>query len=79
MPRRWWPESLYEVRPYLAFALGILATAVSLARAWAVGHWELPVVCLAGAGCAALVYGAAILETRRDYRRRSRWKRENPS
>lgn len=76
MPKRWWPDSMYEVRPYLALTLGLLTALVALARAWAVEHWEVPAMIAAGAGCAAFVYGAAVLQMRGDYRQRSRWRQE---
>lgn len=76
MSRRWWPESFYEVRPYAALVLGLLTAVVALVRAWAIEHWEVPVMVIAGIGCAAFVYGAAVLQMRGDYRRRSRWRRE---
>lgn len=76
MSKRWWPESFYEVRPYAMLSLGLLAALLALARAWAIEHWEVPVMLLAGIGCASFVYGAVVLQMRGDYRRRSRWYRE---
>ena len=77
MPKRWWPESFYEARPFAAIALGLLAALLAMARAWSIEHWEVPAMLLAGAGCGVFIYGAAVLQMRGDYRRRSRWHREN--
>lgn len=77
MAKRWWPESIYEVKPYGALTLGLLATLVAGSWAWAVERWEAPVLAVVAAGCAALAYGAAVLQMRVRYRRRSRWRREN--
>lgn len=77
MAKRWWPESFYEVKPYAALTLGMLAALVAATRAWAVEHWEMPALAVVAAGCAGLAYGAALLGMRGLYRRRSRWRREN--
>lgn len=75
MRRFWWPEPLYEARPYGAMTLGLLAGAVAAARSVAVGHWELPFVAALLAGCAAMAYAGVVLRLRYAYRRRSRWHR----
>jgi hypothetical protein len=76
MRRIWWPEPLYEARPYGALTVGLLAGAVALARALAVGYWEDFDTLAFVAGCAVMIYGAVVLQMRYDYRRRSRWKRQ---
>ena len=77
MAKRWWPEAIYEVKPYGALTLGLLAALVAATRAWAVERWEAPALAVVVAGCAALAYGAVVLRMRGLYRRRSRWRREN--
>lgn len=77
MPKRWWRESFYELRPFLALPGGLLLALLALARAWAIEHWEVPVMVLAGLGCGVFIYGAAVLQMRGEYRRRSRWHQEN--
>lgn len=76
MRKIWWPEPLYEARPYGALTLGFLAGAVSVARSLAMGSWELPFVAACVLGCAVMVYGGVVVRVRHAYRRRSRWHRE---
>jgi hypothetical protein len=76
MRRFWWPEPLYEARPYGALTLGLLAGVISLARSIAVGSWELPFLAALALGGGVMVYGGLVLQMRRGYRRRSRWNQE---
>lgn len=76
MRRFWWPEPLYEARPYGALTLGLLAGAVAIAHSIAVGDWDRPFVAALVLGCAMMVYGAAVVRMRYSYRRRSRWQQE---
>jgi len=76
MRRIWWPEPLYEARPYGALTIGLLGGVVALARALAVGYWEVLYTLAFVTGCAVMIYGAVVLQMRYDYRRRSRWNRE---
>lgn len=76
MRRIWWPEPLYEIKPFGALTLGLLAGAVATARSFAVGSWEFPFAAAAAAGLGVMSYGAALLVVRHRYRRRSRWNRE---
>jgi len=76
MRRLWWPEPLYEARPYGALTLGLLAGAIALARSIAVGSWEPPFLAAMVLGCGVMVYGGVVLQLRYGYRRRSRWDRE---
>lgn len=76
MPRMWWPEPLYEARPYGALMLGLLAGVLSMVRALAVGYWEFLFTLAFVAGCAGMVYGVVVLQMRYRYRRQSRWNRE---
>lgn len=76
MRRVWWPEPLYEIKPFGALTLGLLAGAVATARSFAIGGWEAPFAAAAAAGLVAMAYGVAVLFMRHRYRRRSRWHRE---
>lgn len=79
MRRFWWPEALYEARPYGALTLGLLAGAVAVARSIAVGSWDLPFVAAVALGSAVMAYGAVVVQLRNKYRRRSRWNRDRRS
>jgi hypothetical protein len=76
MRKFWWPEPLYEARPYGALTLGLLAGVISLARSVAVGSWEPPFLLTLAVGAAVMVYGGVVLQMRYGYRRRSRWNQE---
>jgi len=76
MRKFWWPEPLYEARPYGALTLGLLAGVIALARSVALGNWEVPFMMALGIGFAAMIYGGVVLQMRYEYRRRSRWNRE---
>lgn len=76
MRRVWWPEPLYEIKPFGALTLGVLAGALAAARSLAIGSWEAPFAAAAVAGLGAMAYGVAVLAMRYRHRRRSRWNRE---
>jgi hypothetical protein len=76
MRKFWWPEPLYEARPYGALTLGLLAGAVAVSHAAATGDLTLPFAAALASGAAVIVYGGAVLKMRHSYRRRSRWSRE---
>ena len=78
MKKAWWPSNVYEAWPWIAMATG--ATAASLAF-WSTlrsrGEWSFAGVLVFLAGCTLFVYGGYVLQLRRDYRKRSKWHREN--
>ncbi len=76
MLRLWWPSPLYEARPYGALLIGIAAGLGALARALQLGEWRLAVGVAFVAGCIAMIYGGVVVQMRMEYRRRSRWYRE---
>jgi hypothetical protein len=79
MKRIWWPEAVYEAKPYGAMTFGILIAALAFARSLSMGEWDETFVVAACFGAAVLVYGGAILQRRLAYRRRSRWNLERRS
>lgn len=76
MRRLWWPEPLYEMKPYGALALGLLAALLGSARSWAKQDWDAAFAAALGFAVAIFIYALAILWMRYDHRRRSRWDRE---
>jgi len=76
MRKLWWPEALYELKPFGALMIGLLAALVGAAGSWAERDWR------GGFGAALLfalagfAYAAAVLGMRYRYRSRSRWNRE---
>lgn len=76
MQKIWWPEPLYEVRPWGALALGGVGGLFAAVHAWARADWDLLFVAGVLAGLLLFAYGAVVLHLRFDYRRRSRWYRE---
>lgn len=79
MRRFWWPEPLYEARPYGALTLGLLGGVISIARTIAVGSLELPFLVVLVLGTATMAYGGVVLQLRHGYRSRSRWHKERRS
>jgi hypothetical protein len=76
--RPWTPKSLYESKPWALIGLGgLLAVGMTL---WSMlaGAWDVwrGLFCLVGAGLA--IVGGATLQTRQDYRAKSKWRRESP-
>lgn len=72
----WWPPTLYEVRPRLALALGILACIGAFVWSIRAGHWSAITTLLVGGGAVLCIYSAVILQMRREYRERSKWSRK---
>ncbi len=76
MHKLWWPEPLYEMKPYGALALGPFAALIAAARSWAAGSWDLGFAAALLFAVTCIAYAAAILRMRYLHRRRSRWNRE---
>lgn len=73
---RWEDTRRYRARPYLAFWVGFAALLTGLGLALVSGHWEDWQLGLVALGLALLLYGAIVLQMRREYRRESKWYRE---
>jgi hypothetical protein len=72
--KHWWPEHVYQSKPYAALGVGAVCVLASFIVSIVRGEWGwLALVC--GAGCGLLIYGAVILQLRREYRERSKWAR----
>jgi membrane protein implicated in regulation of membrane protease activity len=76
MRRLWWPEPLYEMKPYGALTLGVFAVLLGAARSWAAAVWDTGFAVALAFAVASIVYATAILRMRHEHRRRSRWNRE---
>jgi len=76
MRKLWLPEPIYEMKPYGALALGLLAALLGAARSWATQAWDTAFAAALVIAAAFFVYAVAILRMRHEYRRRSRWNRE---
>lgn len=76
MRKLWWPEPLYEMKPYGVLTLGLFAALIGAARSWAVEAWDSRFAVALVFSVVSIAYAAAILRMRYVYRRRSRWNRE---
>jgi hypothetical protein len=74
----WWPPWAYEARPWTALTIGAVLMLGSLAWSLHNGSWDAVSTFLFGAGCVLCIYGAVILQLRREYRERSKWSRRPP-
>ena len=79
MKKIWWPEPLYEAKPYGAMTFGVLVAALAFARSLSMGAWDRVFVAAACFGAVVGVYGGMILRKRMAYRHRSRWNQERRS
>ena len=75
--KRWWPPPLYEARPWAALVLGALLAGGTFAASFHKGSWDGPFFFLFPLGCGLLIYGAVILQLRREYRQSSKWARQS--
>lgn len=78
MTKPWWPSRVYEARPWIAIAIGVLSATLAFGSSVpARGEWTLVGVIAFLVGCGLVVYGGVVLQIRREYRKRSKWHREN--
>jgi hypothetical protein len=76
MRKLWWPEALYEMKPFGALMIGLLAALVGAAGSWAERDWQGGFAAVLLLALAGFAYAAAVLGMRYRYRSRSRWNRE---
>ena len=76
MRRFWWPEPLYEIKPYGVLALGLFAALIAAVRSWAVAAWDTQFTVALAFSVVSIAYAVLVMRVRHDYRRRSRWNRE---
>lgn len=76
MRKFWWPEPLYEMKPYGALAFGVLATLIGAAGCWATQTWDGAFGAALLVALASFAYSATVLRMRYAYRRRSRWNQQ---
>lgn len=74
--RRWTPQALYESKPWVYVGVGGILAVGMMAWSLSDGLWTLwrSLLCFVGAALALL--GGITLQTRQDYRARSKWRRE---
>jgi hypothetical protein len=75
--RAWTPQSVYEAKPWALIALGAMLTVGMTLWSLSAGLWTVwrSFLCFFGAGLA--IAGGATLQLRRDYRARSKWRRDH--
>lgn len=76
MRKLWWPEALYEMKPFGALMIGLLAALIGAAGSWAERNWQGGFAAALLFALAGFAYAGTVLGMRYRYRRRSRWNRE---
>ena len=76
--RAWTPQGIYETKPWVFVAVGVLMALGAMLWSLVAGSWTVGrgLTCFAGAALA--VVGGATLQLRQDYRARSKWRRDPP-
>jgi len=75
----WWPPPLYELKPRAALVIGLLCLVGAFVVSLRSGHWSAMTTFLVGVGAVLCIYGAVIMQMRREYRQRSKWSRKQGS
>jgi hypothetical protein len=76
MRKLWWPEPLYEMKPFVALMIGLLAALIGTAGGWGQRDWRGGYAAALLFALADFAYAATILGMRYRHRSRSRWNRE---
>ena len=76
MRKLWWPEPLYEIKPYGALMAGLLAALIGVAGSWAGRGRNGTFMAALVFALISISYATALLRMRYRYRSRSRWNRE---
>jgi hypothetical protein len=73
--RIWTPQAIYDAKPWVFVAIGVVAAVGTLVWSLSAGLWTgwRGLCCFAGAALA--IVGGATLQLRQDYRARSKWRR----
>ena len=74
--RAWTPQAIYETKPWVFVALGVLLAVGMMIWSLAIGNWTVLRSFLCFGGAALAVVGGATLQLRQDYRARSKWRRK---
>jgi len=74
--RAWMPEVLYDAKPWVFVALGVLLGVGAVVWSLVVGSWTVWRSLLCFGGAAFAIVGGATLQLRQDYRARSKWRRK---
>lgn len=77
--RGWTPHRIYEAKPWVFVCIGAVLTIGTMFWSLAAGLWTFwrSMLCLGGMGLA--IVGGATLQMRRDYRARSKQRRDKGS
>jgi hypothetical protein len=73
--RIWTPQAIYDAKPWVFVAIGVVAAVGTLVWSLSAGLWTVwrGLCCFAGAALA--IVGGVTLQLRQDYRARSKWRR----
>jgi hypothetical protein len=73
--RSWTPQTLYDAKPWVCIAIGVILAIGSIGWSMSAGLWTVwrGLSCFTGAALA--VVGGITLQMRQDYRARSKWRR----
>jgi len=64
MKKIWWPEPVYEAKPYGAMTSGLLIAVLAFVRSLSMGEWDRMFAAAACFGAVVAVYGGTILRER---------------
>jgi protein-S-isoprenylcysteine O-methyltransferase Ste14 len=73
--RTWTPQSLYDAKPWVSVAIGVILALGSMGWSLSAGVWSVWRSLLCFAGVALTIIGGITLQLRHDYRARSKWRR----
>ncbi len=73
--RPWTPQTLYDAKPWILVAIGVVLAVGSVMWSLSAGLWSVWRGLLCFAGAALAIVGGATLQMRQDYRARSKWRR----
>jgi hypothetical protein len=74
--KAWTPRALYETKPWVFVVIGVVLAIGSMVWSLAIGNWTVWRSLLCCCGAALAIVGGATLQTREEYRARSKWRRK---